>query len=36
MSDDPADLKLNMLRAIRAKLDKHDRKFDKVIARCRR
>ena len=31
MSDDRADLILNMLRAIRGKLDEHDRKFDEVI-----
>jgi tetrahydromethanopterin S-methyltransferase subunit G len=31
MSDDRADLILNMLRAIRAKLDEHDRKFEEVI-----
>jgi hypothetical protein len=36
MSDDRADLILNMLRAIRAKLDEHDRKFDEVIIRLGR
>ncbi len=33
MSDDRAGLMLNMLRAIRAKLDEHDRRFDEVITR---
>ena len=33
MSDDRADLILNPLRTIRAKLDAHHRKFDEVIAR---
>jgi hypothetical protein len=36
MSDDRADLILNMLRAIRAKLDEHDRKFDEVNIRLGR
>jgi hypothetical protein len=33
MSDERADLILNMLRAIRSKQDEHDRKFDEVITR---
>ena len=33
MSDESADLILNMLRAIRATLDHHDQKFDEVITR---
>ena len=33
MSDERADLILNMLRAIRAKQEEHDRKFDEVITR---
>lgn len=33
MSDEIADLILNMLRAIRSKQDEHDRKFDEVITR---
>jgi archaellum component FlaC len=31
--DERSDLILNMLRAIRAKQDEHDRKFDEVITR---
>jgi hypothetical protein len=33
VSDDRADLMLRMLRAISAKQDEHDRKFDEVITR---
>jgi hypothetical protein len=33
ISDDRADLILTLLRAIRAKLDEHDHKFDEVITR---
>jgi len=33
VSDERADLILNMLRAIRAKQEEHDRKFDEVITR---
>ena len=33
MSDDRADLMLRMLRAISAKEDEHDHKFDQVITR---
>jgi tetrahydromethanopterin S-methyltransferase subunit G len=33
VSDERADLMLNMLRAIRAKQDEHDHKFDEVITR---
>jgi hypothetical protein len=33
VSDERADLMLNILRAIRAKQDEHDRKFDEVITR---
>jgi hypothetical protein len=33
MSDDRTGLMLDMLRAIRAKLDEHDRRFDEVITR---
>ena len=33
MSDERADLILNMLRAIRGKQDQHDQKFDEVITR---
>ena len=36
MSDDRADLILNLLRAIRAKLDEHDLKFEEVITRLGR
>ena len=36
MSDDRADLILTMLRAIRAKLDEHDLKFEEVITRLGR
>jgi hypothetical protein len=33
MSDERADLMLNMLRAIRGTLDEHGRKLDEVITR---
>jgi hypothetical protein len=33
LSDERSDFILNMLRAIRAKQDEHDRKFDEVITR---
>ena len=33
VSDERADLILNMLRAIRGKQDQHDQKFDEVITR---
>jgi hypothetical protein len=33
VSDERADLILNMLRAIRSKQDEHDHKFDEVIMR---
>ena len=33
MSDERADLILNMLRAIRSKQDEHDRKLDEIITR---
>lgn len=33
LSDERSDLILNMPRAIRAKQDEHDRKFDEVITR---
>lgn len=33
MSDERSDLMLRMLRAISAKQDEHDRKFDEVITR---
>jgi hypothetical protein len=36
MSDERADLILTMLRAIRAKLDEHDQKFDELILRVGR
>jgi hypothetical protein len=36
MSDERADLILNLLRAIRAKLNEHDLKFDEVITRLGR
>jgi predicted nuclease with TOPRIM domain len=36
MSDDRADLILNMLRGIRGKLDEHDLKFEEVITRLGR
>ena len=36
MSDERADLILNLLRGIRAKLDEHDQKFEEVITRLGR
>lgn len=36
VSDERADLMLNMLRAIRGKLDEHDQKFEEIIIRLGR